>query len=216
MSPTDDLVDSAARLIGRPVIKPDGIPATECALAEQRLGYVLPAVLREFYLTLGRQPAITSSFQRFAEPHQWTISEGKIVFLEENQGVCFWATDARSKVYQTTDLEAPEWHQEPADLPEFLRVLLYYQMAQGGYPFCSMIPTESFSTIQDVHDLIDDMGGRSVVEMSDLRIYVVADQVLVWYLHREGSLPDPGIFLSALHKEQFHRLSDEWSFDDLG
>jgi hypothetical protein len=194
----------------------DGVSATEVALAEQRLGFVLPAVLRDFYLTVGRQPAFMSSFQQFASPDQWTVSGDKIVFLEENQGVCYWAADARSKVYQATSLKAPEWHEEPVGLPEFLRVMLYYQMAQGGYPFCGMISAVNFSSLQDVQALIGEMKGQPAGNMAGLEIFVAADQVLVWYLHQEGALPEPGLFLSALHEDRFQALCDKWMFDDLG
>jgi len=216
MHPANNLADLAAWLLGRPLTKRDGVPAAECEAAQQRLGCALPAVLKDFYKAVGRQPLVMSSFQRFAEPHEWTLSDGKIVFLEENQGVCYWAVDAQSKVYQAADLDAPQWHPEPLDLAEFLQVLLYYQMAQGGYAFCGMIPGDDFSTLEDVQSLVADMQGRPVVDMSGLKIFVVADQALVWYLHEEGALPDPGLFLSALHEDPFQHWSDKWSFDDLG
>jgi hypothetical protein len=210
-----NLVDTATWLLGRPLTEQDGVSALEYASAEQRLDHVLPAPLREFYMTMGRQPVITESFQRFAEPRELSIRNDKIVFLEENQGVCYWATDAQSKVYQTTDLNDPEWYEEPTDLAEFLRVTLYYQMAQGGYPFCGMISGDQFTSPEDVRSLIDEMGGQLVVDMSGLKVFVVSDQVLVWYLYEDSALPDPGIFLSALHEDKFRALCDQCSFDDL-
>jgi hypothetical protein len=215
MPDAENFASIAAWLLGRPLTPEDGVPEAELATAEQRLGDTLPAALREFYLAVGRQPAITQSFERFAEPHEWTVSEGKIVFLEENQGVCYWAADSQSKLYQATDLEAPEWHEEEGGLWEFLRVLLYYQMAQGGYPFCGMIPADEFSNPAALLEYIAETGGRQVVDSDGLRIFIAGDQALIWYLHEDG-VPDPGLFLSTLSEEAFQRLCEEWGFDDLG
>lgn len=212
----ENIIDIATWLLGRPLTEQDGVSTAECAAAEQRLGCSVPAALRDFYLAVGRQPVITSSFQRFAEPTEWTMSEEKIVFLEENQGVCYWATDPQSRVYQAADLKDPEWYEELFDLAEFLRVLLYYQMAQGGYPFCGMIPADEFSSPVDVQTLINDMGGRQVVDTEGLRVFVIGDQTLVWYLHNDGDMFAPGLFLSTLREEPFQRLCDHWQFEDLG
>lgn len=215
MPDAENFASIAAWLLGRPLTAEDGVPEAECAAAEQRLGLRLPAALREFYLAVGREPAITQSFECFAEPEEWTVSDGKIAFLEENQGVCCWAADSQSKVYQTADLNEPEWQEEAHGLPEFLRVLLYYQMAQGGYPFCGMIPGEEFESPAGVLDFIAGKGGRQVVDSNGLKIFRAGDQALVWYLHEDG-VPDPGLFLSTLSEETFQRLCAEWEFDDLG
>jgi hypothetical protein len=215
MPDAENFAATAAWLLGRPLTAEDGVPEAECAAAEQRLGLRLPAALREFYLAVGREPAITQSFECFAEPNEWMVSDGKIVFLEENQSVCYWAADSQSKVYQTADLDEPEWQEEAHSLPEFLRVLLYYQMAQGGYPFCGMIPGEEFESPAGVLDFIAGKGGRQVVDSDGLKIFRAGDQALVWYLHEDG-VPDPGLFLSTLSEETFQRLCAEWEFDDLG
>jgi hypothetical protein len=214
--PPTRTADLAAWLLGRPLAEEDGVPAGECAAAVQRLGCPLPTALEDFYLSIGRQTMITASFQRFLAPDAWTLNAGKLVFLEENQGICHWATDAQARVFQSASLDTPEWNEEPATLPEFLRVLLYYQMAQGGYPHCGMIPATDFSTPQEVQSRIDAIGARLVVDMAGLRIFVAAEQTLLWYLHGEDAMPEPGLFLSALREEEFQRISEEWLFDDLG
>jgi hypothetical protein len=60
------------------------------------------------------------------------------------------------------------------------------------------------------------MKGQPVVDMAGLKIFVAADPVLVWCLHQEGALPEPGLFLSALHEDRFQALSGKWMFNDLG
>ena len=46
--------------------------------------------------------------------------------------------------------------------------------------------------------------------------YMVGPQALVWYLHAEGELAEPGLFLSALDADRFEALCAQWDFDDLG
>jgi hypothetical protein len=215
MIPIKNFTDDAAWLLGRALTEQDGLPETVCTETERDLRFAVPTALKDFYLAVGGQAAFMSSFQQFAEPQQWLICEEKLVFLEENQGVCYWATDAQGNVYQTTDLEAPEWHRAALDLPGFLHAMLYYQMAQGGYPFCGMIPADSFSCLQDVEDLVKEIGGRLVVDMPGLKVFAVAEQAILWYLHSDGE-PDPGLFLSALDEQRFGALCEQWQFDDLG
>ena len=62
---TNNVIEVASWLLGRPLTEQDGISAPECVAAERRLGCAVPAALRDFYLAAGRQPVITSSFQRF-------------------------------------------------------------------------------------------------------------------------------------------------------
>lgn len=209
-----NIPDLAAWLVGRTLTLQDGFPETELISTEQQLDFSLPPTLKDFYREVGNQEILASSFQRFIKPKDWKINQRKIVFLEENQSVCYWATDAQQKVYQTTDLDAPEWHEEPVGLSEFLRVIMYYQAAQGGYQYCGMIPGEEFACLQDAQELIDEMGGEAVADIAGLKIFVVSDQVLVWYLHENEKL-NPGLFLSALREEKFHELCEKWLFDDL-
>jgi hypothetical protein len=215
MPEAENLAGIAAWLLGRPLTAEDGVPEEELAAAERQLGCALPPALRKFYRKVGREPAVTQSFQRFTEPYEWMLSGDKIVFLAENQGVCFWAVDSHSKVYQSTDLDDPEWHEEEGGLAEFLRVILYYQMAQGGYPFCGMIAADEFSSPGAVLEFVAAKGGQQVVDSDGLRIFLAGPQVLLWYLHEDG-IPDPGLFLSTLTEETFQRLCEEWEFDDLG
>lgn len=132
------LHDTAAWLLGRALTASDGTPAAELAAAAARLPCPVPEPLRTFYAAVGRTPALMQGFQRFAAPHEWECLGDKLLFLEENQGVCWWATDAQQKVWQTTDLNAPDWYAEPGDLETFLHAIAYYQMAQGGYPHCGL------------------------------------------------------------------------------
>jgi len=41
-------------------------------------------------------------------------------------------------------------------------------------------------------------------------------QALLWYLHAEGALAEPGVFLSVLDANHFDALCAEWDFAALG
>lgn len=213
---SENLIETAIWLLGRPLTPEDGIPRIDCESAEHRLNCKLPLALREFYEALGNNAVIMSSFQQFYRPEQLLMSSDKIVFAEENQGVCHWAVDAQDKVHQSQGLERPEWHEEPKPLAEFLRVLLCYQMAQAGYPYSAMISSRAFQDFDEVQGLIGEMEGQPLVDMSGLQIFARPNQVLIWFLKDESVDAAPDLFLSVLRKETFDELCDEWSFEDLG
>lgn len=215
MTAPASLAERAAWLLGRALVPADGATPAQCEAAGRALGFSLPPALREFHLAVGRMPQFMHGFQRFAAPDEWWLSDGKLVFLEENQGVCHWAADADGRVYQAGDPHGGPWEAEDVDLAEFLRVLLYYQMAQGGYAYCGMRADAQIATAEAADALVAQMGGRRVVEMAGLRIFVVADQVLVWYLHDAQGRLDPGLFLASADAAAFNRWCEQWSFDDL-
>ncbi|MBV7454657.1 hypothetical protein KW843_09270 [Acidovorax sp. sif1233] len=213
---TPPLSDTLAWLLGRPVSPEDGLPEDELAAASHRLGGPVPPALHAYYAAVGRRADLMAGFQRFAPPQDWECLGDKLLFLEENQGVCWWATDARQRVWQTTDLDSPDWFEEAVGLEAFLHTVSYYQMAQGGYPFCGMRTCGAFSTPGELASLLDALRARPVVDMAGLRIFTVGPQALVWYLHSEGELAEPGVFLSVLDALRFDALCAQWDFDDLG
>lgn len=210
------LSDTLAWLLGRPATPEDGLPDAELTAASQRLGCPVPPALRAFYAAVGQRTDVMNGFQRFAPPQSWERRGDKLLFLEENQGVCWWATDAQQRVWQTTDLETPDWHEEAMDLVAFLHTIAYYQMAQGGYPFCGMRACGGFSTPDELRLLLTGMRAQPVVDVGGLRIFTVGPQALVWYLHAEEELVEPGLFLSALDADHFDALCAQWDFEDLG
>ncbi|WP_010458708.1 hypothetical protein [Acidovorax radicis] len=213
---TPSLSDTLAWLLGRPVSPEDGLPAAELAAAGHHLGCPVPPALHAYYAAVGRRAELMGGFQRFAAPQDWKCVGDRLLFLEENQGVCWWATDAQQRVWQTTDLDAPEWQEESVGLEAFLHTIAYYQMAQGGYPFCGMHACNGFSTPEELAALLGAMQAQAVVDMAGLRIFTVGPQAVVWYLHSEGALAEPGLFLSALDADRFDALCAQWDFDDLG
>ena len=62
-----------------------GFAESEIVELEKRLGIVLPAKLREYYLTLGKHKAINYSYNRMLQPGKIKFSPDEyLIFYEEN------------------------------------------------------------------------------------------------------------------------------------
>ena len=120
-------------IVGR-VAKSHGFPVRAIEAAETRLGYRLPASLRDYYLTIGRHP-LNRVHNRLLPPDDLEVHRGRLVFMEENQRVVFWGLQGRSTaadplVFQTTDLDTGEWFVE-ARCSRFLSAMLCWQAISG-------------------------------------------------------------------------------------
>jgi hypothetical protein len=114
-----------------------GYPARAVNAAEARLGFRLPEPLRDYYLSVGRH-AINRAHNRLWPPDALEVSQGRLVFMEENQCVVFWGVRSRSlavdpRVFQTTDLEEGDWVAE-STCSQFLPAMLCWQAIGGGLP----------------------------------------------------------------------------------
>jgi len=150
------------------------------------------------------------SFQRFAAPEQCEIDDGRLVFLEENQGVCFWGAKIagdRSTVWQRANEDSP-WYSEDVELEEFLRIVLYYQCAQGGYGHAAAVGLEQ-------PELLELLAARweKVVEHSGLHIYWQPD-VLIWWLGQANDIVDC-VFFCARTRQSYERHVDEYFLAEL-
>jgi SMI1 / KNR4 family (SUKH-1) len=143
----------AEGLLNRPLTPRDGCSEATIKLVEKRLGFTLPNALREFYLCVGKNSAFSQAFSRFVSPQALEIDNNKVVFLAENQEVCLWAFDTQDRakhptVYQTQS--GGEFFIEDVTIEEFIRINLYYQLAQGGYPHCATIQVEETQALNKV------------------------------------------------------------------
>lgn len=139
---SQDLVRNAKRLLNRPLKRSDGLSGQRIEAEQKRLGINLPVALRTLYTAVGSVRSLMCSFVQIAVPEQLKIEDGKLVFAEENQGVCTWGVDYITEtVYQKNN---GVWLKEQAGLSAFLSVLLFYNCAQGGYPHSAFLPMEEF------------------------------------------------------------------------
>ena len=198
------------RLLSRSLRLADGIDMARLSAAEQRLGLSLPSALRELYTCAGSVTCLMESFQRFSAPEQLAIEDGKLVFLEENQGVCFWGVGIigdRHMVLQCAS-DGSQWYSEDMALDAFLRIILYYQCAQGGYDHAAAVGIEQSELLKFLA-----APWEKVVEHNGLHIYWQPD-VLIWWLEESNGVVDCA-FLSARTRESYERHEEEYALAEL-
>jgi hypothetical protein len=201
---------TAENILGRHLTEKDGMNISEIETAENSLGLKLPTVLRDFYLLVGNLNMFISSFEQFVEPY---IKDEMLVFLEENQGVCYWGINIQDTenetVFMCTDIETdkPEWYSEEVTLTDFLIILMYYQCAQGGYEHGSAVYESNFDSKEKYLAFLADItiDYQKVVEHNGLVIYQ-NDGKLIWHFtNEEGNLADT-IFVSTRTAEEMKEL----------
>ncbi|MCT6868763.1 hypothetical protein [Apibacter sp.] len=202
----------AERLLGRSLTKNDGVKPSELDKIEIKLGTTLPNILRDLYLLVGKNNMLMESFNRFALPSQLQKDGNKIVFLEENQNICYWGFEidqenVNPKVYQL--LNENEWFEEQIPLIEFIIVMLYYQCAQGGYEFfgISNISDEDLEIF--IHTEWED-----AVRYNGLQIYWKQD-CLLWYVYDHNNVRVNNLYFSARTEEAFTIHSQKYELESL-
>ncbi|WP_212004434.1 hypothetical protein [Chitinophaga sp. HK235] len=204
------------RLLGRNLSAEDGVSITMIQDTETRLSVKLPELLQTFYLCAGRNEDVMDVFQHFAPLDKLYVEDDKLVFLEENQGVCVWGISlaAPETVYQCP-VPDKVWYAEDASLQAFLEICLYYQFAQGGYNYMASL----YNDIDDamITVVLQDLAThweKVVDQPNNLIIYWSSDK-LVWYF------PDPqggvgeSLFLSCRTESEMQLMIDRYDFGEL-
>ena len=208
----------AENILGRHLTEQDGMIISEIETVEHSLGLKLPAALRDFHLLIGKLDMFISSFEQFVEPY---IKGEMLVFLEENQGVCIWGINIRDSenetVFMCTDFETdnPEWYSEKVSLTDFLTILMYYQVAQGGYDHGSAVYESNFDNKEAyVQFLVDITAGyNKVVEHNGLVIYQDSGKLIWHFTDEKGNLANT-IFVSTRMAEGMQEL-ETYGFEEL-
>lgn len=205
-----NLQEVAESLLGRKVTKKDGIRLSEIESIEKLLGVKIPSILKDFYLLVGNVEMFMSSFEQFIEPY---LKDGMLIFLEENQGCCYWAVNTENtdnpNVFMCTHLESenPQWVEEKVSLLPFILILLYYQCAQGGYKYSATIDEGSFESrekyLHFLYSITADY--QKVVEHNGLVIYQHKRKLIWYFMDRDNNVADT-IFASAQTKKEMKVL----------
>jgi hypothetical protein len=120
-----------------------GFPESDIVALEKQLNIVLPAKLREYYLTLGKHEAINNSYNRLLQPAQIELSDEYLIFYEENQGVVNWGIKKEDllqpdpPVYggYTDDKGHLNWYLELPATETSLLMLAVYNGVLGGLKY---------------------------------------------------------------------------------
>jgi hypothetical protein len=139
--------------------------------AEARLGFGIPEALRDYYLSVGRHE-LNRIHNRLWSPDDLEVSQGRLVFLEENQCVVYWGVRRRTTaadplVSQTMDLDDGGWAAD-ARCSLFLPAMLCWYAANGSMPYMGyseqMAPRDAQHLVRGWQS-----AGRSAVHSAYLR-----------------------------------------------
>lgn len=156
--------------LGRPLTSRDGIKESEITTVERKLGVRLPNSLRDYYLGAGKERLFNSAFNRLLPLKECTVESGKLVFMEENQGVVLWGVAATSRplqdpaVFQTpiVDDEPTQWHHEHRRCSVFLTVMLHWQAVNSMAMRCggsATVPAELVAVLDRNWSFAGEVGG---------------------------------------------------------
>ena len=239
----DELLAPVPGWLGRPLTPDDGLPAAQVDAAVARLaaeGFVVPPLLRDLQLRIGNCAPLMRHFQRFEAPEDWALAvadedeegeEGEegaetdeggdealaddppvMFFLDENQSVCQWLTDATGQVYMLVN---GELHAEQLALPQFLAVILPYQLAQGGFP-CSADAVLPKADLEDERAaILDELGWPLLAQHNGLTIHG-AGSAMLWSLDAMPGEDEVHLFFSCLNQNELDELCERFDFVDLG
>ena len=214
------ITEIAESILMRSLKPEDGMFVSAIEEVENRLNVNIPILLKQFYLSVGNLEMFMNSFESFTEPY---IVDDKLVFLEENQGVCFWGikisdlNNDNQEVFMCTDIEQEntEWFSENVLLTEFLKILMYYQMAQGGYEYGNAIYENSYNSRNEYLAHIDRIvkNWDKVVEHNGLVIYQQQDKLIWYFTNKKGAIENI-IYASTLTEQSSNQLA-EYGFSEL-
>ena len=119
-------------LLGRPLVRGDGLGPKQIESSEKRLKIKLPEALKEYYELAGDLP-LNKEHNRLYLPKELTVRDGWLIFMEENQAVVFWGmktSDLGSsdpKVYQASNEPELRWYSERRKLSDFVLKMWRWQ-----------------------------------------------------------------------------------------
>jgi hypothetical protein len=158
--------------LGRRLTPDDAATDQELLAAERRLKTRIPQSLADFYRLAGRARDYTSVFNRMMPPAELTLEAGKLVFLEENQAVVLWGTDANAEpsddpaAYQETNDEPLVWDAVNDRCSVFLLVMLHWEASFGG-----AIPNAATALVDQILVKVLDRKLSFVGEVNGMRAY---------------------------------------------
>lgn len=189
--------------------KPHGYDESAIAAAEQRLGIRLPAVLRDYYQTLGRHEALNSAFNRLLPPEKLYMSDsGMLVFYTENQDVVIWGIDHEDfhlpdpAVYGSYDADREEWLLDADTMEHFLWSMAYVQAAMGGLKHLAFAKNLPGSTVSQLENEWAEAKG---ITHQYYRFFLHQHSAIVLVPTNDKGAP-LGAYLASNNEKLFHQL----------
>ena len=209
----------AEKLLGRELTKEDGLDTEIIDLAEDKLGKKIPKTLRDFYLSVGNLNLFMSSFQSFLKPEDLFIEDDKLVFLEENQVVCYWGVNLEvdnPSVFQIQNIDNAIWYSEEILLSSFLEMIMYGQCAEGGYQFSGAIYDMDKKKLLEFTEEIISQSWKKVVDHNHWIVYENERKLIWYYTDDNGALAEGyPLFVSTQTEKDFLEMEKEFGFENL-
>lgn len=193
------------QMLGRPLRPTDAVDPQAIAKAEQSLDTTAPQALRDFYLLAGNARDFTTVYDQFLPPADWSLQEGKLVFLEENQDVVRYGVDCGPTagddppVWITTTGDATEWHPVCERCSEFIATMLVWQCGFG-----EALPHGASGLAGPGTEAALEASWRFVGTVNEMRAFAQPGQVACLVEWSDGLR----VFVGALSDEALWALED--------
>lgn len=199
-----------------------GYPEAAIAALEDRLQVKLPASLRQYYLSLGKNKVVNDSFNRLTSLGEIGFSEDEhLVFYEENQAVVLWGI-ARAElqqdnpaVYGTYDSAREEWFVDAATTENFLLSMAWWNGALGGLPHTAFTDLEEDLTNEHIAAVTANWQEQKGVSNQLLRFFTNDyEDIIVLTTEQDGQVN--GVYIGAHSEERYHLILNtlhmEWCY----
>src|SRR5689334_21305270 len=195
-----------------------GFPESDIVALEKQLNIVLPAKLREYYLTLGKNEAVNNSYNRLLQPGQIKFSDEYLIFYEENQGVVNWGIKKEDlhqpdpPVYggYTDDKGILNWYLELPATETSLLMLAVYNGVLGGLKyngnFLEGVKPEVVSFIKENWQELPDIS-------SNVQRIFTRDYEEMISLSIDSEKNCSGIFIGTNDEKRFNNMIDTLTVD---
>ena len=180
----------------------DAVLEMELTIAEHRLDVRVPEALRQYTLLAGREAILNGAHNRLLSPRDWSVDDGHLVFLDENQSVVQWGVAVTGADDPPVHQRAGgEWFLEHDHCSEFLEVMLHWQAVMGGAEFMrSALDAEFPARLQ---------GFRRAGAINELTAYS-RDHVALCFVPWDDG---PRIFVAGGNARAVQSLAEELSFE---
>lgn len=198
-----------------------GFSETEITAAEQALNIKFPAVLREYYLSMGKNEAVNHSHNRLLNPNDIYFTEDRyLIFYEENQGVVQWGIKEADLSLENPSVwgdydtvQESDWHQETKTLEDFLLSMSVYNGTLGGL----LYNANSFSPVASETVKLIQQDWSEIPEISWKRQKVYTNDYLeIISLSFDGNNQCNAVFVGTSLEERFEKILDlpgiDWSY----
>jgi hypothetical protein len=206
MTNFQDAYRQAYQSLGHRLSHGEGRSDARLRTVEKRLGIRLPKALRDYYQVAGKERRFNQAFNHLYAPDECVSKDDKLVFMEENQAVVLWGTEANAlpqddpPVYQGVNGEPIEWYLEQEHCSVFLVVMLHWQGTFGGamtYSGTAAVSEELISKL--------DRDWNFVGEVNQMRAYSRAGKAVCCLKWEDGWR----VFAGAVTTRDFNAIAVE-------